>query len=272
MGEATHGQAKIIQFRIKVFKKLVKKCGYTVFVLEENYSCCELVNKYIQKGIGHPDDLLLYFMWPWKNYYILNLIKWMREYNKTHKNKLEFKGVDCQVICNDYKSNSKINKFVTNIVKSKKKNRDKSMFDIFMKIYNPNKKYFIYGHMGHLQKEKYYNQLWFGCYLHKKFKENYYAIGNAFYYGSYLGVDEDNDYKFSTITITKNMTKNSRKFKDGINISNKVKEYANKNIFEGGAVFSSKTPMITFDKTIVNNRFDAIMVINDEHPFRMIKY
>ena len=80
MGEATHGQSKITQFRIKVFKKLVEKCGYTVFVLEENYSCCELVNKYIKTGIGYPDDLPFYFQFPWKNYYILNLIKWMRKY------------------------------------------------------------------------------------------------------------------------------------------------------------------------------------------------
>ena len=35
MGEATHGQSLITKIRIDIFKELVKKCGYTVFVLEE---------------------------------------------------------------------------------------------------------------------------------------------------------------------------------------------------------------------------------------------
>ena len=52
MAEATHGQEKITKFRIKVFKKLVKKCNYSVFVLEDQYSCCEQINQYIQTGIG----------------------------------------------------------------------------------------------------------------------------------------------------------------------------------------------------------------------------
>ena len=94
---------------------------------------------------------------------MLKLIKWMRNYNITHHNILEFKGLDIQTICDNNNNNNNNNKndSISKYVKKKftlnnKINqddwvaadgfRDKSMFDVFMKIYDPAKKYFIYAH------------------------------------------------------------------------------------------------------------------------------
>lgn len=271
MGEATHGQSKITKLRIKIFKHLVKYYNYNVFVLEENYSCCESVNKYIKTGKGNVDDLLFNFTFPYKHIYMRNLIKWIRKWNISHfKNKIEFKGIDFQYTC-DNKSKSNINKFIENLQR-KKIDRDKGMFQIFMKFYDPSKKYFIYGHMGHLQKTNFWNYKWFGNYLFEKFSSNYYVIGNTFYYGSYLGIDENKNNTFSTIHITNKMTEKSNKLKNGLNINYCVDNFNKKNIYEGGAIVSSKNPMDTFVKTIIGNRFDSIFVINDEKPFKIIKY
>lgn len=270
-GEATHGQKKITEFRIKLFKELVKKCNYTVFVLEEQYSCCELINQYIQTGKGNPKNILKQLMFPWQNNYILNLIIWMRKYSKKYKIELNFKGIDFQFKCENYKGSTKIDKFVNNLVcKYNKisKKRDYYMFKIFMKFYDPSKKYFLYAHMAHLQKNKYDKKdknIWFGNYLFKKFNNKYFAIGNTFYYGSYLAIDTENKYNLAKVIITKNITKNTNKLKNGFHlITNKNR---NKKIYEGDAFFSSKDPASTFYITTIGNRFDAIIVINNEVPY-----
>lgn len=115
MGEATHGQNKITKFRIKVFKELVKNAGYTVFVLEEQYSCCELINNYIQTGEGIPKNILQYFGIPWQSTHMLNLIEWMKQYNIKNNNKLEFKGIDVHYICKGYNKKDKISNFAKKI-------------------------------------------------------------------------------------------------------------------------------------------------------------
>lgn len=270
MGEATHGQSLITKIRIDIFKELVKKCGYTVFVLEENYSCCELINNYIKKNKGNIDTLLHNVIFPWKHKYMLDLIKWMRQYNVKNNNVLEFKGVDTQYICKKYKSKSKINKFVNTLVNNNKISRDVKMFKVFMKFYNPKKKYFLYAHNAHIQKNdniKKENNIWFGNFLYNKFKKKYYTIGNTFYYGSYIGIDEDN--KFKIIKITKKITDKSKKIKNGYN------ETFDKNsiIFEGSGDVPKNIkdiPKYFYKTNNKNNRFDSIWVTNGEIPLEIM--
>jgi erythromycin esterase-like protein len=273
-------QAKITQYRIDVFKQLVKKCNYTVFVLEENYYNCEIINKYIQgkSNIDIKNFIIKEFMFPWKNIHILNLIKWMRKYNNKNESKLEFIGIDCQKINNKIKTKCIVIKYIDKIIKEhnvNKKDRDLCMYNIFMKIYKPEKKYFLYAHMGHLQKnQKYTNNnkiLWLGMHLYKKFKNKYFVFGNTFYYGTYLGLEfnENNDCYFTTNTITKNMTKKSYKFKKGLNIINNNNK--NLDIYEGHAVVETSEPMKYFYKSKVKNKYNAIIVINDEMPYKVLK-
>tara|TARA_B110000037_G_C16998551_1_gene456106 strand:- start:156 stop:1031 length:876 start_codon:yes stop_codon:yes gene_type:complete len=272
MGEATHGQKKITDLRIKIFKKLVKKNNYTVFVLEEQYSCCELINKYIKTGIGKPKNILKCFSFPWSNIEILNLIKWMRKYNINNNNILEFKGIDCQSICDKYKSNSIINNFVIKCNKKylKYKNyneRDLIMFKIFMKLYNKTKKYFLYFHMYHLQKK--YNT--FGFYLYKKFKNKYYAIGNSFYYGSYIGKDIINNDNIKIVKIKKIKIKNKNKLNEGLHINVSTPNYDKKIIYQGNINVNSKYPLKKYTPFFIGELFDAVIIINNEKPFTIIK-
>lgn len=267
MGEATHGQKKITDFRINMFKKLVK-LNYTVFVLEEQYSCCELVNKYIKTGIGNPKELLKNFSFPWSNMEILNLIKWMRKYNKLNNNKLEFKGIDCQYLCNKYKSKSKINKYVNKIhnkyIKNKNYNkRDEYMYNIFIKLFNRKKKYFLYFHMYHIQKK--YNT--FGSYLHKNFKDNYYAIGNSFYNGSYIGKYKG---KIKIVKIKKIELDEEKKLSEGFHTKN-TPNYEKKIIYQGNINVDIDNPLKKYTPFYVNSLFDGIIIINNEKPFNLIK-
>ena len=157
-------------------------------------------------------------MWHWFSEEMLNLIEWMKEYNTNFNSKLEFKGIDIQYICDDYNIKDAINDYIKKINKKYKliqektkglsdieqgesiNYRDKCMFKVFMKIYNPNKKYFIFAHNSHLQRHP-DSELMFkfvGNYIYKKFKNNYYVIAGAFYFGKWLGYDYSN-FDFKTL-------------------------------------------------------------------------
>lgn len=270
VGEATHGQLKLNMWRIKLFKMLVNKYNFNVLVLEEQYSCAKILDMYVKNKIN--DYMFGIDAFPFLNTTFVKLLKWMRNYNKKNNNKLSVIGIDCSAECNKYNTTSKITQHIKKIIIKYNKNptqhnRDKFMFNIFMKQYDVNKKYIIFAHNAHLQKERYCNgkddRIWFGNYLSKKFKEKYFVIGNTFYNGSYLGKDMDDSYKISVSKINKKCELDSGLYMSDKKI-NKI------NFYEGGMIFSSNNPSETYYKTKLNKRFDAIIVINKECPFTMI--
>ena len=92
-GEATYGQYKIENKIFDIYKSLVLSHGFTIFILEENYFICKQINDFIKNNIDINFDIqIMAFSWKTKNMY--NFIKWMKEYNKTHNNILEFIGLD----------------------------------------------------------------------------------------------------------------------------------------------------------------------------------
>ena len=288
MAEATHGQNEITKFRIKIFKLLVKKCGYTVFVLEDQYSCCEQINQYIQFGINHPRNLLMDLMWFWQSFEMLGLIKWMRKYNLKWGNILEFKGLDIQSICNNPNKKDLIATYVKN--KNRANNRvdqddwvvadgfrDKSMFGVFMKIYDPAKKYFLYAHNYHIAKQDLVGMLsantnfegryiragetvdWLGCRLSKKFHNKYFAIGNVFTSGSYLETfDLVEQNRQSGIKTIYHKYENSDMYITVNNIPT-VGKIDSDNLPEGLTILNSS-----------NREFDAVMKIAHETPLDII--
>lgn len=267
MGEATHGQQLINDFRIKVFKNLVKKCGYTTFVLEDQYSCCERINDYLKHGKGNPKKLVLQLMYFWGSMQMLNLVKWMRRYNIKNDNKLEFKGIDIQSVCLDYDGkNDDMTNIVKNIYKKYEKvdqenwieadgARDKSMYQVFLKIYDPSKKYFMVAHNFHLAKqdikEGEKNAKWMGYYLSRKFGKKYFAIGNIFRSGSYLEtpdlIETGIEYKWLKDSNNFIIIRDIPKFVD-IDVSK---------LHIGLNVMNRYEP------------FDAIMVIDNEQPLKL---
>ena len=295
MAEATHGQEEITKLRIKIFKNLVKKHNYTVFVLEDQYSCCENINHYIKTGKGNIKKIILNLMWFWWSFDMLFLIRWMRKYNMRNNNILEFRGLDIQYLCYDYTNNNdeaaKIAKNKFNLNKKIDQDdwvkadgfRDKSMYNVFMKIYDPNKKYFIYAHNYHISKNdlvggdnnaigsqfegRYFrgdNVKWFGNYLFKKFGKDYFSIGNHFKEGSYLetfdiieqrkesGLKTDysklKDSDSDTFIIIKNIPR-----------VGKIDPY---NFNEGLSIFENSS----------YKYFDAIFIIKKEYPIKLFHY
>ncbi|RPJ59788.1 MAG: hypothetical protein EHM23_12835 [Acidobacteria bacterium] len=97
LGEATHGTREFFQLKHRMLEFLATEMGFTIFSIEANMPEAYRLNDYVLNGRGDPKQLLkgMYF-WTWDTEEVLNMILWMREFNKSGKGRLEFTGFDMQ--------------------------------------------------------------------------------------------------------------------------------------------------------------------------------
>jgi erythromycin esterase len=97
LGEGTHGTSEFFKMKHRIVKYLAEEMGFTVFAIEANMPEAKIVNDYILYGKGDPKKALagLYF-WTWDTQEVLDMIEWMREFNKSGKGRIEFFGFDIQ--------------------------------------------------------------------------------------------------------------------------------------------------------------------------------
>src|ERR687896_2722014 len=103
LGEASHGTSEFYNWRSEITKRLIKECGFSFMAVEGDWPDCYNVNHYI-KGISDSgksayDVLYSFNRWPtwmWANREIVNLIEWLREYNKnlSEEKRVGFYGLD----------------------------------------------------------------------------------------------------------------------------------------------------------------------------------
>jgi erythromycin esterase-like protein len=97
LGEATHGTREFFQLKHRMLEFLATEMGFTVFSIEANMPEAYRLNDYVLNGTGDPAQLLrgMYF-WTWNTEEVLDMIKWMREYNASGRGRLQFTGFDMQ--------------------------------------------------------------------------------------------------------------------------------------------------------------------------------
>ncbi|BFO19151.1 hypothetical protein SHKM778_55390 [Streptomyces sp. KM77-8] len=88
LGEATHGSRDFFRMKHRVFRYLVEEKGFRAFSLELPWSSGLRLNEYVLYGKGDLDRIAReefqgsYRIWNNADY--LNLIRWMRAYNRHH--------------------------------------------------------------------------------------------------------------------------------------------------------------------------------------------
>jgi erythromycin esterase len=100
LGESTHGTHEFFQLKHRVFEFLVRQMGFTVMGMETTMPEAFDLNQYVLTGIGDPIKALSNtHNWRYDTEEILDLIRWMRDYNRNPANalKLKFYGFDLQV-------------------------------------------------------------------------------------------------------------------------------------------------------------------------------
>ncbi|MBU7012073.1 MAG: erythromycin esterase family protein [Theionarchaea archaeon] len=99
LGEATHGTSEFFRMKHRILEFLVKEMGFDTFAIEATFPESLLINDYVHSGKGDPAQLLggLKF-WTWNTQEVLDMITWMREYNKNpcRAPEVSFYGFDMQ--------------------------------------------------------------------------------------------------------------------------------------------------------------------------------
>jgi erythromycin esterase len=97
LGEATHGTREFFQMKHRLTEFLASEMGFTLFAIEANMPEAYRVNDYVLTGQGDPRELLrgMYF-WTWDTQEVLDMILWMREFNRSGKGRIQFLGFDMQ--------------------------------------------------------------------------------------------------------------------------------------------------------------------------------
>jgi erythromycin esterase-like protein len=97
LGEATHGTREFFQLKHRLLEFLATEMGFTIFSIEANMPEAYRLNEYVLHGTGDPAELLrgLYF-WTWNTEEVLDMIRWMREFNASGKGRVQFTGFDMQ--------------------------------------------------------------------------------------------------------------------------------------------------------------------------------
>jgi erythromycin esterase len=97
VGEPTHGTGEVFRLRLRMFQYLVEKKGFNTLMLEDGLAEAGLLNQYVLTGSDSALRLLKGdFFAIWKTEEMLNLVEWMRQYNREHGPKLQFRGMDMQ--------------------------------------------------------------------------------------------------------------------------------------------------------------------------------
>lgn len=97
LGEATHGSREFFQLKHRMLEFLASEMDFTIFSIEANMPEAYRLNDYVLNGNGDPAKLLkgMYF-WTWDTQEVLEMIRWMREFNKSGKDRVQFTGFDMQ--------------------------------------------------------------------------------------------------------------------------------------------------------------------------------
>lgn len=99
MGEATHGTKEFFQMKHRVFRYLAEHKSFRIFAIEASMPDCLEMDRYVTKGEGDPKAALAkQGFWTWNTQEVLDLLLWMREFNKKRaaNDQLRVFGFDMQ--------------------------------------------------------------------------------------------------------------------------------------------------------------------------------
>lgn len=100
LGEATHGTREFFLMKHRLLEFLVLELGFSVLAIEASISGCKRINDYILNGKGDLYKVLEnQGFWVWDTYEVIQMIEWMRRFNKSasEDKKIRFVGIDVQI-------------------------------------------------------------------------------------------------------------------------------------------------------------------------------
>lgn len=133
LGESTHGTREFFQLKQRIFEFLVREMGFTVMGMETNMPEAFDLNHYVLTGEGDPVKALSNtHNWRYDTEEVLELIRWMRNYNGNPANtrKVKFYGFDMR-------SSARAAKVVLSYLRRVDPNQASSLEPVLLLLSNP---------------------------------------------------------------------------------------------------------------------------------------
>lgn len=96
LGESTHGTREFFRVKHRLIRFLVTELDIRVFGLETGFAGTLVINDYVLRGQGEPEEVLDGLGWHARTQEVLRLIEWLREFNKDRPRaeQVKFYGID----------------------------------------------------------------------------------------------------------------------------------------------------------------------------------
>jgi erythromycin esterase-like protein len=104
IGESTHGTADYTDLAREMLEFLATQCGYNTIIIEASVGEAAYLNEYV---LSRRDDLThilteINTSWRYQTVQFVELIEWIREYNRSHKDSpVEIHGMEMQIVAAD---------------------------------------------------------------------------------------------------------------------------------------------------------------------------
>ena len=104
LGESTHGTEEFYKNRSDITKQLITYDAFNIILFETDWFNLYNVNKYIhttsisktaQEALSNINSFPI---WLWKNNIIIDLIEWLKDFNKKSTKKVYLLGLDCYLL------------------------------------------------------------------------------------------------------------------------------------------------------------------------------
>tara|TARA_Y100000589_G_C27157657_1_gene631472 strand:- start:451 stop:1740 length:1290 start_codon:yes stop_codon:yes gene_type:complete len=104
LGESTHGTEEFYKYRSDITKQLINYDNFNIILFETDWFNLYNVNKYIHNTSQSKtaedslSNINSFPIWLWKNNIIIDLIEWLKNFNKNSKKKVYLLGLDCYLL------------------------------------------------------------------------------------------------------------------------------------------------------------------------------
>jgi len=85
LGEASHGTAEFYEMRTRISKELIKQKGFRFIAVEADWPDAAQIDHFVRGTRMEPTEETTFSRfptWMWANTHVLELVKWMRDYNR----------------------------------------------------------------------------------------------------------------------------------------------------------------------------------------------
>ena len=97
LGENSHGSGSTFKIKHQLIQSLVSEMGFSVLAMESPAPEADRINHYIQGKGGDIKDVIRYLGFKsWQTKEVMEVLQWLKEYNNSHTNKVQFRGFDIQ--------------------------------------------------------------------------------------------------------------------------------------------------------------------------------